>query len=87
MPPHLSNTAATARAFATYSLIPYLGILFCPGAVFLGGVGVFRSYREASNSESRVACYLSVLAGIIIAAVQLLLWWILYKVPLWARGV
>jgi len=55
--------------------------------VFLGGLGVVRSYREASNSESRLACYLSVLAGIIIAAVQLLLWWILYKVPLWARGV
>ncbi|HEV8134276.1 MAG TPA: hypothetical protein VGP85_06355 [Pyrinomonadaceae bacterium] len=87
VPPQQKNIAATARAFATYSLIPYLGILFCPGAVFLGGVGVFRSYREASNSESRLTCYFSVLAGIIIAAVQLFLWWILYKVPLWARGV
>jgi len=87
MPPHLSNIAATARAFATYSLIPYLGILFCPGAVFLGSVGVLRSYRVASESESRLACCLSVLAGIIITAAQLLLWWILYKVPLWARGV
>ncbi len=32
--------AATARAFATYSLVPYLGILFCPGAVVVGTVGV-----------------------------------------------
>jgi len=83
----MSNIAATARAFATYSLVPYLGILFCPGAVLLGGLGVFRSYRLASDGESRLACCFSVLAGILITAVQLLLWWILYKVPLWARGV
>lgn len=87
MPPHLSNIAATARAFATYSLIPYLGILFCPGAVLLGGFGVVRSLRVDDDSDSRAVCYLSILAGIIIAAIQLLLWWILYKVPIWARGV
>ena len=83
----MTNIASTARAFATYSLIPYLGILFCPGALLFGSLGVVRSYRTANDNDSRLACGLSVLAGIIITALQLLLWWILYKVPLWARGV
>ncbi|HSB26911.1 MAG TPA: hypothetical protein VLE19_03600 [Pyrinomonadaceae bacterium] len=82
------NLAATARAFATYSLVPYLGILFCPGAVLLGSLGFVRSYRSASgvSDNSRVACGWSVLVGFVIAVIQLLLWWILYKVPAWARS-
>ena len=42
--PRARNVASTARAFATYSLVPYLGILFCPGALLVGGFGIFR-YR------------------------------------------
>jgi len=82
----MSNITSTARAFATYSLIPYLGILFCPGAVLVGGFGVVRSFRASDDSDSRLACCLSVLTGMIVAAIQLLLWWVLYKVPIWARG-
>jgi hypothetical protein len=85
----LSGLAATARAFATYSLIPYLGILFCPGAVVVGSVGVIRSYRSSvsANESSRSACYVSLIVGIVVTIIQLLLWWILYKVPIWAQGV
>jgi hypothetical protein len=80
--------AATARAFATYSLVPYLGILFCPGAVLVGGFGIVTSYRRAEvNDGSRIVCYLSVLVGIVVLAIQLLLWWILYKVPMWSKGL
>lgn len=77
----------TARAFATYSLVPYLGIVFCPGAVLLGTVGVVRSYRsnQASSDSSRGVCYASTIVGVVVLAVQLLLWWILYQVPRWAR--
>lgn len=78
--------AATARAFATYSLVPYLGILFCPGAVLLGSVGVAQSYRDAQQMQHRKTCYISLVAGVVVLAGQLLLWWILYKVPEWARG-
>ena len=78
--------AATARAFATYSLVPYLGILFCPGAVLLGSLGVARSYRDAQETQHRKTCYISLVMGVIVLALQLLLWWILYKVPEWARG-
>jgi hypothetical protein len=79
--------ADTAKAFATYSLVPYLGILFCPGAVVIGTVGVVRSYRRGRTNEGRVVCYVSTIVGIVVLGLQLLLWWILYRVPLWAAGV
>lgn len=84
-----SHIATTAKAFATYSLVPYIGILFCPGAVLVGSFGIVRSFKANGGLDgpSRVVCYLSVIAGIIILVIQLLLWWILYKVPEWARGL
>ena len=79
----MSGLPGTARAFATYSLVPYLGIVFCPGAVVLGTVGVVRSYRLQQTSSRRV-CYVSTIVGLVVLAVQLLLWWMLYQVPRWA---
>ena len=32
---NLNGASTTALAFATYALVPYLGILFCPGALAL----------------------------------------------------
>jgi hypothetical protein len=80
----LPDLAATARAFATYSLVPYLGILFCPGAVVVGTVGVVRSYSSPQLSAGRRVCYFSTIAGVIVLLAQLLLWWILYQVPAWS---
>ena len=74
----MSGLAGTARAFATYSLVPYLGIVFCPGAVLLGTVGIVR------GDSSRGSCYVSLIVGVVVLAVQLLLWWILYQAPRWA---
>ena len=85
--PQTSALAATARAFATYSLVPYLGILFCPGAVIIGSLGIVRSYQEDGDEHERTVCYLSTGFGIALLLVQLFLWWILYKVPLWAQGL
>jgi ABC-type spermidine/putrescine transport system permease subunit II len=83
----MSGLPATARAFATYSLVPYLGILFCPGAVLLGTLGVVRSYRsqQISSESGRGACYASMIVGLVVLAVQLLLWWILYQAPRWTN--
>lgn len=82
----MSGLAGTAKAFATYSLVPYLGIVFCPGAVVLGTVGVVRSYRSQQVSDSaRGICYASTIIGVVVLAVQLLLWWILYQAPMWAN--
>ena len=84
MTDRLPGLAATARAFATYSLVPYLGILFCPGAVVVGTVGVFRSYNSPQTSAARKVCYVSTAVGVVVLLAQLLLWWILYQVPAWA---
>jgi hypothetical protein len=83
----MSGLAGTARAFATYSLVPYLGIVFCPGAVLLGTVGVVRSYRTQPipGESTRGIYYATVIVGVIVLAVQLLLWRILYQAPQWAN--
>lgn len=75
----MSGLAGTARAFATYSLVPYLGIVFCPGAMVLGTVGI------VSNDSSRTVCYASTIVGAVVLAIQLFLWWVLYQVPMWAN--
>ena len=81
----MKGLPGTARAFATYALVPYLGILFCPGAVLLGTVGVVRSYgRNHMGQEYRQTCYASMIVGFVVLGIQLLLWWILYQVPRWA---
>ena len=80
----MTSLPDTARAFATYSLVPYLGILFCPGAVVVGAVGVVRSYVSEQSRDGRFVCYASTIAGVVVLIIQLLLWWILYRVPAWA---
>lgn len=78
------DLSATARAFATYSLVPYLGILFCPGAVVIGTAGIVKSYRSDQANETRRVCYTSTIVGVVVLGIQLFLWWILYRVPAWA---
>ena len=78
------GVAAVAKAFATYAMVPYLGILFCPGAVIVGGLGIMKGVRSTQTSDLKV-CYFSVIAGVLIGVVQIVLWWLLYKVPEWAR--
>src|SRR5215213_8297923 len=80
-----NGASTTALAFVTYALVPYLGILFCPGAVLMGGVGLYNSYR-APERGGRQASYAGVLVGLLIFCAQLFLWWILYKIPQWAAG-
>jgi hypothetical protein len=83
-PARNSNGASTtALAFVTYSLVPYLGILFCPGAVLMGSVGLYNSYRVPERGGRR-ASYMGVTFGVLIFCAQLFLWWILYKIPEWA---
>lgn len=79
-----NGAAATAMAFVTYALVPYLGILFCPGALFFGGLGLMRARRAPQTVDARAAV-LSLVLGLLVLCVQLLLWWILYKVPEWSR--
>jgi hypothetical protein len=78
-----NGASTTAVAFVTYSLIPYLGILFCPGAVVMGMVGWLTSQRVPGNG-GRQASFTCVLAGLFILGLQVFLWWLLYKIPAWS---
>jgi hypothetical protein len=79
-----NGASTTALAFVTYALVPYLGILFCPGAVLMGSVGLFNSYRVPERGGRR-ASYMGLIFGVLIFCAQLFLWWILYKIPEWAN--
>jgi hypothetical protein len=86
-----SGASSSALAFAAYALVPYLGILFCPGALLFGGVGLVRSLH-APHAAGRRDSALGLALGLLILCAQLLLWWILlllwwilYKVPEWSR--
>ena len=83
----MKGLPGTARAFATYSLVPYLGIVFCPGAVLLGTLGLVRAYSsdKTPGDSARSVCYASTIVGLVVLVVQLLLWWVLYQAPLWAN--
>ncbi len=75
-----NSASATASAFVVYSLVPYLGILFCPGAFVMGGVGAFVSYRKPYLGGGRTSVC-SIVLSIVIFAVQIFLWWLLYIIP------
>lgn len=74
-----NKASEAAWAFAVYSLVPYLGILFCPGAVLMGSVGALVSYRKPDLGGGRTSL-LSIASGFLILAVQIFLWWLLYYV-------
>ncbi len=79
-----NNASQLALAFATYALVPYLGILFCPGAIITGCVG-FARVHQTPYIGGRRASLQGIIAGILILCAQLFLWWLLYKVPEWAK--
>ena len=79
----MTALAGTARAFATFSLVPYLGIIFCPAAVVLGAVGIVKSRRSREVSDSTNVYYLSAIVGLGVLGIQVWFWWILYHVPTW----
>lgn len=82
-----SGAASMAFAFVTYALVPYLGILFCPGALVFGGVGLVRAWRAPRGAREAVrSSALSIALGLLVLCVQLVLWWLLYKVPEWSRA-
>ncbi|MGI9035945.1 MAG: hypothetical protein ACR2GD_07900 [Pyrinomonadaceae bacterium] len=70
----------TAWAFAVYALVPYLGILFCPGAILIGGIGVFTAYRKPYLGGRKISLA-SIFLGVIVFVTQIFLWWLLYIIP------
>ena len=70
----------TAWACTVYSMVPYLGILFIPVAVAIGGFSFVKAHRAG---ETRIAhtALTSVIVSMVLVAIQLVLWWLLYLIP------
>ena len=81
-----NSASSTASAFVVYSLVPYLGILFCPGAFLMGGIGIFVSYRKPYLGGGKTSFY-SIALSVVIFAIQILLWWLLYIIPELGRNI
>jgi len=81
-----NSASVTASAFVVYSLVPYLGILFCPGAFVMGGIGAFAAHRKPFLGGGRTSLY-SIILSIVIFAIQILLWWLLYLIPELGRRI
>ncbi len=75
-----NSASEAAKALVVYALVPYLGILFCPLALLSGGIGIVTAYRKPYLGGGKTSRY-SIVCGIIIFAVQILLWWLLYIIP------
>ncbi len=79
-----NGASTTALAFVTYALVPYLVFLLCPGALLWVCCGLRRA-RRMPHVGGRRASVMSISMGLVIFGVQLILWWILYKMPEWSR--
>jgi hypothetical protein len=80
-PAQQNNATQLARAFVTYSLVPYLGILFCPGAIICGVIGLLLTGRTHRRGSTRPAAR-AIALGFIICGAQVFLWWMLYLVSI-----
>ena len=75
------NTVSdTAWACVVYSMVPYLGILFVPLAIVIGGYGYYVSFRKPYLG-GRTLAVTCVVLSVLILAVQIMLWWLLYIIP------
>ena len=70
----------TAWACTVYSMVPYLGILFVPLAIAVGGFGYVVSRRtpDAAGGRAALTC---IGVTLILLAMQILFWWLLYLIP------
>jgi len=80
----IAAAIAVAHAFVIFSLVPYLGVFFCPGALLSGGIALMRARRFPQPPPGSVrASAISLLLAAGICTAQLFLWWLLYQVSGW----
>ncbi len=75
-----NSVSQMAWACLVYSFVPYLGILFVPLAFLVGSFGVIVSYNKP-NLGGRKLALMSVVLSLVVLAVQIFLWWLLYLIP------
>ena len=76
---------AGGARFATYAMVPYLANPFLSGRVLLGGVGR-SAHSVRRRREAAATPYMSIALGLLILCAQVLLWWVIVKVPEWTKG-
>ena len=73
-----NSATRLARAFVMYALVPYIGAIFCTGAVVFGVVGFLRARRAPPRGNPRAAAR-CILLGLVIFSAHLFLWWLLLR--------
>lgn len=76
--PLLASSAAWACT--VYSMVPYLGVLFVPFAIALGWLGYLKDRRRPGSGATQ-ATLAPVALSMVLLALQVLLWWLLYLIP------
>lgn len=74
-----NNLTAGAFAFVTFSVVPFLGVLFCPFALLLGICSWLQLARHPHPIRT-VRPAIAVSLAVVISGVQLSLWWMLVNV-------
>jgi hypothetical protein len=69
-------TQSMAWACVVYSLVPFLGLIFVPAAFVFAFIEISRKREDLRRNKLFVFP-----AAAAVAAVQLVLWWLLYVIP------
>lgn len=80
--PSYNSAAALALAAIVYALIPFIGIIFCPGAILCGTYGAVRARRSLAMDGWRASLF-SIVAAVLIFCLQVWLWMVLRNIPHW----
>jgi hypothetical protein len=79
-----NGISQTAWACLVYSLVPYLGIVFVPLTIAVGSFGVFVSFQKPWMGGRKLSLA-TVSLSLVVLAIQILLWWLLYLIPTLGR--
>ena len=81
-----NSVSETAWACFVYSMVPYLGILFVPFTLIIGGLGLVISAKNPALGGKKLSLA-SFGLSFPVLVMQIFLWWLLYFIPELAKRV
>ncbi len=81
-----NSVSETAWACFVYSMVPYLGILFVPFTLIIGGLGLVISAKNPALGGRKLSLA-SFGLSFPVLGIQIFLWWLLYIVPELAKRI
>ncbi len=75
-----NSISQTAYACLIYSFVPYLGILFIPLTLGIGGYAYLKAVNNPHLGGRKLAL-MSIGLSFIVLVAQIFLWWLLYIIP------